>query len=75
MEENARVPESERLQMAQILELDMEELQVEEVDDDFEASDNGGDDDDALFRFLSRAAWLLRSRVSIWERGGLDSEL
>ncbi|XP_020098187.1 protein cereblon isoform X1 [Ananas comosus] len=50
MEENARVPESERLQMAQILELDMEELQVEEVDDDFEASDNGGDDDDALFR-------------------------
>nr|CAD1833980.1 unnamed protein product [Ananas comosus var. bracteatus] len=50
MEENARVPESERLQMAQILELDMEELQVEEVDDDFEASDNGGDDDDDLFR-------------------------
>lgn len=43
--DDGRIPENERLLMEQIRELDMEELQVEEVDDDFRPSD---DDDDAL---------------------------
>jgi cereblon len=45
------IPERERRQMEEILQLDMEELNVEVVEDDEEAEeedegDGGGDDDD-----------------------------
>ncbi|KAJ6838773.1 uncharacterized protein M6B38_319445 [Iris pallida] len=46
MDDRERLLENERLQMEQIRELDLEELQIEEVDHDFNPSDEEEDGDD-----------------------------